>query len=56
MQFNVYLDEIITKWQKEEITGVPFSKSQQQVHSFNCLGNSTSYEKVVDMITSSVTI
>jgi len=33
--FNIYLDKIITKWQKEDITGIPFSKHQQQVNSFN---------------------
>jgi transcription initiation factor TFIIIB Brf1 subunit/transcription initiation factor TFIIB len=27
--FNIYLDEIITKWQKEEITGIPLSKNKQ---------------------------
>jgi len=26
--FNIYLDEIITKWQKEDISGIPFSKNQ----------------------------
>jgi hypothetical protein len=27
--FNIYLDEIITKWQKEGITEIPLSKNQQ---------------------------
>ena len=27
--FNVYLDEIITKWQKQDITGIKLSKTQQ---------------------------
>jgi transcription initiation factor TFIIIB Brf1 subunit/transcription initiation factor TFIIB len=27
--FNMYLDEIITKWQKEDITGIPLSKNKQ---------------------------
>jgi hypothetical protein len=27
--FNIYLDEIITKWQKEDITGIKLSKKQQ---------------------------
>jgi hypothetical protein len=27
--FNVYLHEIITKWQKEDITGIPLSKNKQ---------------------------
>jgi hypothetical protein len=27
--FNIYLDELITKWQKEDITGIPLSKNQQ---------------------------
>jgi hypothetical protein len=26
--FNIYLDEIITKWQIEDISGIPFSKNQ----------------------------
>jgi len=26
---NVYLDEIITKWQKQDITGIKLSKNQQ---------------------------
>ena len=26
--FNIYLDEILTKWQKEDITGIPLSKNQ----------------------------
>jgi hypothetical protein len=47
---NVYcLDKIITKWQKEDITGVPFSKNQQQVNCFNYLGNVISNEKEVDI-------
>jgi hypothetical protein len=48
-QFNVYLEEIITKWQKEGIMGIPFLKNQQQVHSFNYQGNSKPYEKEVDI-------
>jgi predicted GTPase len=27
--FNIYLDEIITKWQKEGVAGIPPSKNQQ---------------------------
>jgi hypothetical protein len=27
--FNIYLDEIITKWQKQDITGIKLSKKQQ---------------------------
>jgi hypothetical protein len=27
--FNIYLDEIITKWQKQDITGIKLSKNQQ---------------------------
>ena len=27
--FNVYLDEIITKWQKQDITGIKLSTNQQ---------------------------
>jgi hypothetical protein len=27
--FNIYLDEIITKWQKQELTGIRLSKNQQ---------------------------
>ena len=27
--FNIYLDEIITKWQNQEITGIKLSKNQQ---------------------------
>ena len=27
--FNIYLDEIITKWQKLDITGIKLSKNQQ---------------------------
>jgi len=27
--FNIYLDEIITKWQKQGITGIKLSKNQQ---------------------------
>jgi len=27
--FNVYLDEIITKWQNQDITGIKLSKNQQ---------------------------
>ena len=27
--FNIYLDEIITKWQKEDKKGIPRSKNQQ---------------------------
>jgi hypothetical protein len=27
--FNIYLDEIITKWQREDLTGIKFSKNQQ---------------------------
>ena len=27
--FNIYLDEIITKWQKQDITGIKLSKTQQ---------------------------
>jgi hypothetical protein len=26
--FNVYLDKIITKWQKQDITGIKLSKNQ----------------------------
>jgi len=33
--FNIYFDKIITEWQKEDITGIPFSKNQQQVNSLN---------------------
>ena len=25
--FNIYLDEIITKWQKQDITGIKLSKN-----------------------------
>jgi hypothetical protein len=27
--FNIYLDEKITKWLKEDTTGIPLSKHQQ---------------------------
>jgi len=27
--FKIYLDEIITKWQKQDITGIKLSKNQQ---------------------------
>ena len=27
--FNIYLDEIITKWQKQDITGIRLLKNQQ---------------------------
>ena len=27
--FNVYLNEIITKWQKQDLTGIKLSKNQQ---------------------------
>jgi hypothetical protein len=27
--FNIYLDEIITKWQNQDITGTKLSKNQQ---------------------------
>jgi len=27
--FNIYLDEIISKWQNQEITGIKLSKNQQ---------------------------
>jgi len=27
--FNIYLEEIITKWQKQDITGIKLSKNQQ---------------------------
>jgi len=27
--FNIYLDEIITKWQKQDITGIKLPKNQQ---------------------------
>jgi hypothetical protein len=27
--FNIYLDKIITKWQKQDITRIKLSKSQQ---------------------------
>jgi len=27
--FNIYLDDIITKWQKQDITGIKLSKNQQ---------------------------
>ena len=27
--FNIYLDEVITKWQKQDITGIKLSKNQQ---------------------------
>jgi transcription initiation factor TFIIIB Brf1 subunit/transcription initiation factor TFIIB len=27
--FNIYLDEIITKWQKQDITGIKLKKNQQ---------------------------
>jgi len=27
--FNIYLDKIITKWQKQDITGIKLSKNQQ---------------------------
>ena len=27
--FNIYLEEIITKWQKQDITGIKLSKIQQ---------------------------
>ena len=27
--FNIYLDEIITKWQKQDITRIKLSKNQQ---------------------------
>jgi len=33
--FSIDLDKIISKWQKEDITGIPFSKNQQKVNSFN---------------------
>jgi len=30
---NMYLDEIITIWQKEEIKGIPLSKTRQQKYT-----------------------
>jgi hypothetical protein len=27
--FNIYLDKIITKWQKQDLTGIKLSKNQQ---------------------------
>jgi transcription initiation factor TFIIIB Brf1 subunit/transcription initiation factor TFIIB len=27
--FNIYFDEIITKWQKQDITGIKLSKNQK---------------------------
>jgi hypothetical protein len=27
---NIYLDKIITKWQKEDLTGIPFSNISNQ--------------------------
>ena len=27
--FNIYLDEIITKWQNQDITGIKLSKNQE---------------------------
>ena len=27
--FNIYLDEIITKWQNQDLTGIKLSKNQQ---------------------------
>ena len=27
--FSIYLDEIVTKWQKSDITGIKLSKNQQ---------------------------
>jgi len=27
--FNIYLDEIITKWQNQDVTGIKLSKNQQ---------------------------
>ena len=27
--FNIYLDDIITEWQKQDITGIKLSKNQQ---------------------------
>jgi Reverse transcriptase (RNA-dependent DNA polymerase). len=27
--FNIYLDEIVTTWQKENITGIPLPENQQ---------------------------
>ena len=27
--FNIYLDEVITKWQEQDITGIKLSKNQQ---------------------------
>ena len=27
-QFNIHLGEIITKWQKEDVTGIPLSKNK----------------------------
>jgi len=27
--FNIYLDEIITKWQNQDTTGIKFKKNQQ---------------------------
>ena len=27
--FNIYLDEKITKWQKQDVTGIKLSKNQQ---------------------------
>ena len=29
--FNIYLDEIITKWQNQDITGIKLSKNQKTV-------------------------
>jgi hypothetical protein len=54
--FNIYLDKIITKWQKEDITGIPFSKHQQPVNSFNYLVHLIFYEKKWTLITNTVTI
>jgi len=47
-QFNIHLGEIITKWQKEYVTGIPLSKNKllltllfadHQVIIFNTEGN-----------------
>jgi hypothetical protein len=34
--FNLYLDKIITIWQKEDITGIPLAKNKQLFNTIIC--------------------
>jgi len=32
--FNIYLDELISKWEKEDTEGIPFLKNQQLLRCY----------------------